>query len=38
MSAHLHSYDGDIVAWANEQAQLLPGIAPCPLPMKPPGR
>ncbi len=23
MSAHLHSYDGDIVAWANEQAQLL---------------
>ena len=23
MSAHLHSYDGDIVAWANEQARLL---------------
>jgi len=23
MSAQLHSYDGDIVAWANEQARLL---------------
>ena len=23
MSAHLHSYDRDIVAWANEQARLL---------------
>jgi hypothetical protein len=23
MSANLHSYDGDIIAWANEQARLL---------------
>jgi hypothetical protein len=23
MSAQLHSYDGDIIAWANEQARLL---------------
>ena len=23
MSANLHSYDADIIAWANEQARLL---------------
>jgi hypothetical protein len=23
MSANLHDYDGDIIAWANEQARLL---------------
>ena len=23
MSAHLHSYDSDVIAWANEQARLL---------------